>query len=99
MSNGNVGFLWRRHLLVVHKFKLTLCKIAQSLPGESLIATHRLILKLVGETTKAFLFGSGFRPTLSIYVRPKLFYELLKKKKEGKKKVLPIIRCRWKKIK
>ena len=25
---------------------------------------------------KKILFGSGFRPTLSIYVRPKLFYEL-----------------------
>ena len=24
------------------------------------------------------MFGSGFRPTLSIYVRPKLFYELYK---------------------
>ena len=28
-----------------------------------------------------FLFGSGFRPILSIYVRPKLFYELGKKRK------------------
>ena len=27
-----------------------------------------------------FLFGSGFRKTLSIYVGPKLFYELYKKK-------------------
>ena len=26
------------------------------------------------------MFGSGIRPTLSIYVRPKLFYELYKKK-------------------
>ena len=31
------------------------------------------------------LFGSGFRPTLSIYVRPKLFYELSKKKLIKKK--------------
>jgi hypothetical protein len=31
------------------------------------------------------LFGSGFRPTLSIYVRPKLFYELYKKNKNKRK--------------
>ena len=31
---------------------------------------------------KRFFFGSGFRPTLSIYARPKLFYELGKKTKK-----------------
>ena len=30
---------------------------------------------------KIYIFGSGFRPTLSIYVRPKLFYELGEQKK------------------
>ena len=58
-------------------------------------------------------FVSGFRPTLSIYVRPKLFYELFQKKKalystsfctrmSGFSRFLnennlPIIRCRWEK--
>ena len=35
---------------------------------------------------KFFFFGSGFRPTLSIYVRPKLFYELGGGKKSKEKK-------------
>ena len=43
LSNGNAGFVepaGETGSLVTYKLKLTLCTIAQSLLGESLIATH-----------------------------------------------------------